>query len=300
MMREKGFLTLRALILSILLHCAAAALLFVSFEFEPKVITPPPAQKKVKVIDAVTIDKKQLEIELKKLQDDDQAAKQKEAKRQKELKQKAEAEKKKAKEAEQKRKAEEKKIALAKEQQKKEEQRIADLKKKEELEREKAKKAIEERKRLEAEKEAEKKKLEEQKKKAAEEKKKAEEAKRKAEEEKRRKAKEAELQAQLDAEMAAEQEQRDLTLIEKYVRAISGEIRDQFNTQALPEGLSCKIQIRMVEGGSVVEATVIESSGNELFDRRARTAVYAASPLPVPDEARLFEKMQSVKLIFKP
>lgn len=292
MKQQKGFLTFRALCLSVLLHCVAAILLFVSFEFEPKVITPPAAAPK-KIIDAVTIDKKQLELELKKLQNDDEAAKQKEEKRQKELKQKAEAEKKKAKDAEQKRKAEEKKIALAKKQQEEEKKRIADLEKKKELEREKAKKAIEERKRLEAEKEAEKKKLEEQKKKAAEEKK-------KAEEEKRRKEKEDALQAELESELAAEQEQRDLTLIEKYVRAISGEIRDQFNTQALPEGLSCTIQIRMVEGGNVVEATVVKSSGNELFDRRARTAVYAASPLPVPDEARLFEKMQTIKIIFKP
>ena len=56
----------------------------------------------------------------------------------------------------------------------------------------------------------------------------------------------------------------------------------------------------MSEGGKVIESTIVESSGNELFDQRAEKAVYSASPLPVPSESRLFNKMRSIRITFDP
>jgi colicin import membrane protein len=56
----------------------------------------------------------------------------------------------------------------------------------------------------------------------------------------------------------------------------------------------------MIEGGKVVEATIAKSSGNALFDQRAENAVYLASPLPVPEEIRVFEKMRSIRFTFEP
>ena len=64
--------------------------------------------------------------------------------------------------------------------------------------------------------------------------------------------------------------------------------------------MSCVIQIRMLAGGQVAEVAIIRSSGNALFDSRAETAVRAASPLPVPDNARLFEKMRNIRFTFEP
>jgi len=58
--------------------------------------------------------------------------------------------------------------------------------------------------------------------------------------------------------------------------------------------------IRMIPGGDVAEATIVKSSGNALFDRRAESAVYAASPLPAPDENRLFIQMRDIKIEFEP
>ena len=56
----------------------------------------------------------------------------------------------------------------------------------------------------------------------------------------------------------------------------------------------------MLEGGKVFEASIEISSGNDLFDRRATNAVYSASPLPVPEEIRLFEKMRTIRFTFDP
>ena len=53
-------------------------------------------------------------------------------------------------------------------------------------------------------------------------------------------------------------------------------------------------------GGDVVEVNIAKSSGNEIFDRRAATAVEKASPLSVPSEQRLFEKMRVIEFTFRP
>jgi colicin import membrane protein len=56
----------------------------------------------------------------------------------------------------------------------------------------------------------------------------------------------------------------------------------------------------MVPGGDVVLAQVVTSSGNSIFDRRAEIAVKKASPLPVPDDSRVFEMMRDINLTFQP
>ena len=56
----------------------------------------------------------------------------------------------------------------------------------------------------------------------------------------------------------------------------------------------------MIEGGKIIEANIVESSGNELFDQRAEKAVYSASPLPVPTDEKLFNKMRAIRITFDP
>ncbi len=276
-----------------MLHIVIGIVLIYSFEFSP--IPTPPAKPIINVVKATAVDKKQVDLEIKRLKKQDDEKIEKEIKRQKDLEKKAD-------DAKKKRLAEEKKlkdIKKKKEQEtkkrKKEEARIKKLEKekkelenKTKLEEEKKKKAEEETKKIEAEK----------KKQQAEQKKK-EEDKRKAAEEKKRKEQEKALQDQLDAELEAEQQERDQTLLTRYIGLITNDIRSKFNRLNLPEDLSCLILIRMLEGGKVVEASIVKSSGNALFDTRAETAVYSASPLPVPDEERLFNKIRTLEIEFK-
>ena len=56
----------------------------------------------------------------------------------------------------------------------------------------------------------------------------------------------------------------------------------------------------MIEGGEVIESNIVESSGDATFDQRAEKAVRRASPLPVPTESRLFNKMRSIRITFEP
>ncbi|MEM7026806.1 MAG: cell envelope integrity protein TolA, partial [Pseudomonadota bacterium] len=152
--------------------------------------------------------------------------------------------------------------------------------------------------------EAEKKRLAEEKelKEKEAEKKRKEEAEKKRKEEEARKQRELEeaLQAELEAEQQAIQDQQDLSEIQKYTILIGRTIEGQFNRLGLPDGLSCEILIRLLEGGNVADVSIAKSSGNELFDKRAEDAVYKASPLPVPDEPRVFNKMRTIQILFRP
>ena len=278
-MQKNRLLTSRSLFLSIMLHFIIGVVLVFSFEFSP---APEPVPKPaITIVKAATVDKKQVEKELARLKARENKKIADEIKRQQELEQKAENAKKK-------RLAEEKKLAEIKRKKKQEEeQRKAEAARLKKLEKEK--KELEKKRKLEAKKKAE-----------AERQKKAAEEKRKAEAEQKRKAREQALQEELRAELEAEQQQRDQSLLAKYIGLVQNEIENNFNRLGLPDGLSCVILIRILEGGKVAEASIVNPSGNELFDRRAVTAVYSASPLPVPEETRLFEQMRNIRFTFEP
>ncbi|MCZ6804082.1 MAG: cell envelope integrity protein TolA [Proteobacteria bacterium] len=272
-MQVTRFLTSRSLVLSIVLHIVSGGVLIFSFEFSPKpAVVIKPA---VNIIKAVSVDKKQVELELKRLKDKDDAKKVEELKRQKEIERKTE-------EAKKKLQAEEKKLKEIKKKKEREEKKRKDKQAR-------IKKAEKEKKELEK-----KRKLEQEKREKEAEK------KRKDEEIKRKEALQKELDAELNAELEAGQQQRDQSTLAKYFGLIKREIQNNFNRLGLPEGLSCVILIRLLEGGKVAEASIVKSSGNDLFDRRAETAVYSASPLPVPSAVRLFNKMRMLEIEFKP
>ena len=66
-------------------------------------------------------------------------------------------------------------------------------------------------------------------------------------------------------------------------------------------GLKCTIQVRLMSDGTVIDATVVASSGDAIFDRSAESAVHKASPLPVPKDKELATKeFASFKFLFDP
>ena len=274
-MHTNWFQTSRSLFFSILLHIIFGGILIFSFKFSAK---QTPAHKPVtNIIKAISVDKKQVELELKRLNNIEEAKKAEEKKRQKKLEKKADDAKK-------------KRIA--------EEEKLKQLKKKKD--KEKKLKKLKKEKKL---KEAERKRKEEEKLKAKEaERKRKEEEKLKAKEaERKRKEEEKKLKEKaLQEELETEQLEYDQSEILKFTSLIINAIENKFNETNLKEGLSCKILIRMSEDGTVLESNIVESSGNELFDQRADKAVHSASPLPVPSESKLFNKMRSIRITFDP
>jgi colicin import membrane protein len=269
------------------MHVILLVLLVFSLDWTPKISRP--AGQKVP-IEAKLIDQRQLDAIAERKREE--ARKVEEAKRQQALeeKRKAEAEQKRKAEAEAKRKAE----LAAKQKAEAERKRKAEAEAKRKAELAAKQKAEAERKRkaeAEAKRKAE-----------AEAKRKAEEAaKQKAEAERKRKAEEAararaeaELQAQLEAE-------RVQSVLGEYIAYIADKVeRNWRQPQGTPAGLKCTVNVKLIPGGDVVSARVVQSSGDTLFDDSAEKAVLKASPLPVPDDPSAAKHFRDFNFVFKP
>jgi colicin import membrane protein len=277
----------RAVLYAVLMHVLLLVLLVFSLDWTPKISRP--AGQKVP-IEAKLIDQRQLDAIAERKREE--ARKVEEAKRQQALeeKRKAEAEQKKKAEAEAKRKAE-----LAAKQ-----KAEAERKRKTEAEaKRKAELAAKQKAEAEAKRKAE---LEAKRKAEAEAKRKAEEAaKQKAEAERKRKAEEAararaeaELQAQLEAE-------RVQSVLGEYIAYIADKVeRNWRQPQGTPAGLKCTVNVKLIPGGDVISARVVQSSGDTLFDDSAEKAVLKASPLPVPDDPSAAKHFRDFNFVFKP
>ena len=288
-MRLGRFTTLSSSVLSLILHLVVGVLLLFSFEFTPQPKTQ--IRQDVNVVQAVVIDKKQVDLELERIRKIEEEKHKKEKQRLDELE-------KKANNLEKKRKEEEKKLAEAKkkkehEQNKFKEEQVrlkklekekAELKKKRELEEKKIKEAKAKAEKLKAEDKARQQKIAEEKKVA---------------ESKRR---EKELADAMNAEETAEQASKDQELINRISNNIKRSIESNFNKVGLPDSLECELRVRLVPGGDVIDVTIAKSSGHDIFDRRAVNATQKASPLPVPDDVATFERLdlREIKLYFKP
>ncbi|HWP01259.1 MAG TPA: cell envelope integrity protein TolA, partial [Methylococcus sp.] len=154
----------------------------------------------------------------------------------------------------------------------------------------------------------------------AEVKRKAEEAKKAAAEARARAAAEAkrEAEAEEQARLRREIEKERLAQIEAEHQSIldkkAGEEAERWlrryvkprveglwlKPPSARSGLSCKIRVRTIPGGTVVEAHVLQSSGDTAFDRSAEAAVRKASPLPLPPDPKVAEKLRSFTLNFDP
>ncbi|MCK5499537.1 MAG: cell envelope integrity protein TolA [Gammaproteobacteria bacterium] len=287
-MRLGWFTTLSSSVLSLILHLVVGVLLIFSFEFTPQPKNQ--VRKDVNIVKAVAVDKKQVELELERIRKIEEEKHKKEKQRLDELE-------KKAKDLEQKRKAEEKKLADTKKKKTAEE-------KKRKTEQARVAKLEKEKKELEDNRKLEEKRLKEAKGKA--EKLKAEEKARqqKIKEEKKiaeRKLREKELADAMNAEEDELQKQKDQELINKIAARMVRSIGNEFNTTGLPEGLECVLRVRLIPGGALIDVSIVKSSGNEIFDRRAESATRKASPLPVPDDLIIFERhFRDNTITFKP
>ena len=61
---------------------------------------------------------------------------------------------------------------------------------------------------------------------------------------------------------------------------------------------SCRVAMVLREDGKVTDARVLESCGGNAIDRSVITAIYKASPLPLPLEPRVFDP--NVTVVFAP
>ncbi|HHF7375308.1 cell envelope integrity protein TolA [Legionella bozemanae] len=273
----------------------------------PGVDQPIAATPQTEVVKAVSVDNKQVMETVNRLKQEREQQKKAEINRQNELKRQAEA-------ARQQRIKEQQQLARLKE----EANKIAIARKKQAEEEKKRLKKLEEQKALEAKRIEDLKKQKEElvkqqqleakkladlnKKKMAEkaqaEKEKAELAKAEAE---RKKQAEAAAAKQAQAAKNAERQARIAGEVDKYKALIVNAIgRNWILPENVDSSLSSQFRIRLAPDGMVLEVTLTRSSGDPLLDRSAQTAIYKASPLPVPADAETFNLFRDISLTVRP
>jgi len=275
---------LTAFILAVVIHLAFGVVMVFSLDWDSMSEKP-----KVDIIQATVVDEKKVLAEIDKLK----KAEKRKIKKQTDRKKKAERELRKIKQArkkeEKKRKAEQKRLTNLKKQKATEKKKAQALAKKRKAQEEKIKK-----KQL-----AETKRLKER------------ETRRKAEEQK---LAEAAMQRSMEDELKKEKaaavhkkkadtarDKQAMTEIEKYISLIHQDVTSSWILPAnFKPGSKGTVRVKLIPGGEVADVKVSKCSGDTLFDRSVDAAVRRASPLPVPKDPYVFDKMRDIEFIFNP
>lgn len=89
--------------------------------------------------------------------------------------------------------------------------------------------------------------------------------------------------------------------IDKYkaliVQAIS---QEWIIPESVDRSASCKLLITLAPGGVVLSVQLVQTSNNQNLDRSAQTAIWKASPLPVPPSKELFDDFRAIRLTVRP
>lgn len=108
-------------------------------------------------------------------------------------------------------------------------------------------------------------------------------------------------QAQAAAAQNAETQARISGEVNKYKALIVNAIgRNWILPENVNSSLSSQFRIRLAPDGMVLEVTLTRSSGDPLLDRSAQTAIYKASPLPVPTDVETFNMFRDISLTVRP
>jgi colicin import membrane protein len=121
---------------------------------------------------------------------------------------------------------------------------------------------------------------------------------------------ELEAQRQLNESIAAEEafiadrraKERATTLTAKYIALIKEKvIRFRSVAPGTERWRTTKVNVKLSSFGEVRSVDVVTSSGDKRYDRSVETAIYQASPLPIPSAAEdsgVNEKFQNLNLNF--
>ncbi|HBI22505.1 MAG TPA: cell envelope integrity protein TolA [Legionella sp.] len=89
--------------------------------------------------------------------------------------------------------------------------------------------------------------------------------------------------------------------VDKYKALIIGAISQQWILpQNADSSMSSQFRIRLAPNGSVLEVSLTRSSGDPILDRSAQSAIYKASPLPVPNDPTTFNLFRDISLTVRP
>jgi len=111
----------------------------------------------------------------------------------------------------------------------------------------------------------------------------------------REKAEDAKAQAQAAAAAA------QASMLQKYTGLIRDQVRKYIVMPPnMPPDIRANFQITILPTGEVVDAHMLTSSGNALWDQAVERAIIRAQPLPMPPDPAVLAQLRSLKIGFTP
>ena len=87
-------------------------------------------------------------------------------------------------------------------------------------------------------------------------------------------------------------------VVSRYKALIEARVSAAWVAVPQSKGLHCIVRVRLIAGGQVVSARIVQSSGNPVFDRSVIAAIYNAAPLPVPHSATKLQYLNPLTFVF--
>ncbi len=87
-------------------------------------------------------------------------------------------------------------------------------------------------------------------------------------------------------------------IVDRYKALIEARVSAAWVAVPQSRGLHCTVRVRLIAGGQVVGAHIVQGSGNQVFDRSVIAAIYNAAPLPVPRSAAKLRYLNPLTFIF--
>jgi colicin import membrane protein len=124
--------------------------------------------------------------------------------------------------------------------------------------------------------------------------------------EKDKAARDAREQAQRETELKhqlADEEGRmqaeNAGLLSQYAALIEQRVEHNWNKPASAKaGIQCEVKVTQAQGGTVLSVQVDKCNGDAAVRQSIEAAVYRSSPLPMPPDSRLFQRV--IVFVFKP
>jgi colicin import membrane protein len=111
----------------------------------------------------------------------------------------------------------------------------------------------------------------------------------------------ADAAASQQARQNADKQARIAGEVDKYKALIVNAIgRNWILPENADSTMSSQFRIRLAPDGMVLDVTLTRSSGDPLLDRSAQTAIFKASPLPVPTDVETFNLFRDISLTVRP
>lgn len=88
--------------------------------------------------------------------------------------------------------------------------------------------------------------------------------------------------------------------VDKFKAEFAAAIEDNRILSAVFTGdMRCKVRIRLLPDGSILNVSVMQSSGNSAYDDMSIKAVYKTAPFSMPDDKELYEQLRDIVLSFR-